>query len=87
MSKDEGSNFVTSSMRNSMETPGIGSYTSRAAPKKKSNGWAKPKKEKKDKSSAPGFKLPSVGSYTPNPVEYTLFDNIKKRKKNKHSSL
>ena len=72
-------------MRNSLDNPGVGNYNAyRAVLDHKGNKWDKEGEvEKKKKSSV---KLPSVGTYTPNPVSYNLFSSISNTNTRKVSS-
>lgn len=64
-------------MRNSLDSPGVGTYNS-ARPYFDHRGskWvADPEKEKKVKKIS-NEKLPPVGTYNPNPVTYRLFSSV-----------
>ena len=87
LSKADKANYLDSSMRDSVDRPGAGSYNSyhgtedRRAPK-----WqAQLNKEKPSKSMS--VKLPPVGTYTPLPLEYNLFENELGSKKRYRSDL
>lgn len=59
-------------MRYSIEGPGVGDYNSYHNEDKRAAKWM-PEKEKKNASKS--LKLPPVGTYTPLPVAYELFEN------------
>lgn len=58
-------------MRNSLDCPGVGNYNSYnpAVDRNRGNKWVREEGKKKSAS----VKLPSVGTYNPNPVSYSLF--------------
>ena len=69
----EAPNFIEGSMRNSIEAPGVGQYNAyRAILDHRGSKWG-PDNEKNIKKSQ--VKLPSVGSYNPKPVSYSLFES------------
>lgn len=69
--KGEAPNFIEGSMRNSIEAPGVGQYNAyRAVLDHRGSKWAADNEKNIKKSTV---KLPSVGSYNPRPVSYSLF--------------
>ena len=73
-------------MRVSLDNPGVGNYNAyRAVLDQKGSKFNK-EGEKDDPKKKSPVKLPSVGSYTPNPVSYNLFESISNINSKKVSS-
>jgi hypothetical protein len=70
LGKSEKSNYIDSSMRNSLESPGVGNYNSFHNEDKRAAKWIA---EKEKKVASKSVKLPPVGAYSPLPVAYQLF--------------
>ena len=70
LSKAVKSNYIDSSMRNSLESPGVGNYNSYHNEDKRAAKWVG---EKEKKVGSKSVRLPPVGTYSPHPVAYQLF--------------
>ena len=78
ISKADNSNYIDSSMRFSLDGPGVGEYNSyHGIEDHRAIKWM----EKKGKTDKTEVKLPPVGTYTPVPVAFTVFDRERKKAK------
>ena len=85
ISKAENSNYLDSSMRGSLESPGVGEYNAyHGINDHRAAKWVA-EEEKKTKAST-SLKLPPVGTYNPLPQSYELFDNSLKADKKRYKS-
>lgn len=68
-------------MRGSLEAPGVGQYNEYHKRDQRAAKW---KEENQKKAVSKSVKFPPVGTYTPLPIEYHLFDNeLAKQKRHK----
>lgn len=70
-------------MRSSLDCPGVGNYNDYHHYDKRAAKWVAIKEKKSDSKS---LKLPPVGTYSPLPVAYELFENELATKK-RHKSF
>lgn len=72
ISRADKANYIDSSMRDSLESPGVGNYNSYHNEDKRAAKWVA---EKGKKVASKSVRLPPVGTYSPRPVAYQLFEN------------